>query len=145
MTSYFLPPQPASSRFEVSEPKPSNVTRRVVLKLRIPNEAQKAPIHSHNVESYPNKSFSQDEFEAIWDRRIPFKVSNIKIRKSLWAPKALIEKYGATKCELVDCQSDQKKSASIAEFLSDYGSYAEGRLSYKLKVSGAVVSALIGR
>ena len=60
---------------------------------------------------------------------------------NLWTPEYFSPKYGTQSCLILECQTEQNKRVTVAEFFALFGKYEGRRDCWKLKVRGALVAA----
>lgn len=50
-----------------------------------------------------------------------------------WSPQFFSEKYGVQQCVVLDCQTEQNKPTTVAQFFADFGKYETRETGWKLK------------
>ena len=81
-------------------------------------------------------------FRSHWMKGEPLVVNDVLSKFRIeWTPEYFIEKYGGQNCLIIECQTEENKRTSVAEFFKDFGKY-EGRKScWKLKVNSMIPCA----
>lgn len=91
---------------------------------------------SHDVTHLPDDKMTDEIFRSHWVKGEPLVVTDVLSKFRIeWTPEYFIEKYGGQNCLIIECQTEENKRTSVAEFFKDFGKY-EGRKScWKLKVN----------
>ncbi|KAF4602128.1 hypothetical protein EYR40_005332 [Pleurotus pulmonarius] len=89
---------------------------------------------SHDVTHLPDDKMTDEIFRSHWMKGEPLVVNDVLSKFRIeWTPEYFIEKYGGQNCLIIECQTEENKRTSVAEFFKDFGKY-EGRKScWKLK------------
>ena len=109
---------------------PSPVTQPV-LKDPLPVAG---PVPSLNIRRFVGNELSEEVFRSLWHLGEPLLVSGLLDRfKIQWTPEYFIQKYGDQSCLIIECQTDENRRVTVAEFFKQFGNY-EGRTEcWKLK------------
>ncbi|KAJ7026003.1 hypothetical protein C8F04DRAFT_1190922 [Mycena alexandri] len=91
-------------------------------------------VPSHEIRQFTNTSLTEERFRLAWACSKPLLVTDVGQQLKLpWTPKFFIEKYGATKCLISECQTDQTKCTNVAAFFKTFGEQTARKGSWKLK------------
>ena len=94
-----------------------------------------AQIPSHDTVSFPDADLTDDKFRRVWEKGAPLVVSGLSAKFSIqWTPEYFSTKYGTQSCLILECQTEQNKRVTVAEFFSLFGKYEGRRDCWKLKV-----------
>jgi hypothetical protein len=86
-----------------------------------------------------HRQLTSTEFHAHWSRGIPVIVTNV-VLQGKWGPQYFVREHGETKITLVDCETEQTRNSTVAEFFGSFGQ-SEGRT--KIEKCKASFSALL--
>lgn len=106
-----------------------------------PPSAAGAQIPSHETASFPDADLTDEKFRRVWEKGVPLVVSGLLAKFHVqWTPEYFSSKYGTQSCLILECQNEQNKRVTVAEFFALFGKYEGRRDCWKLKVRGGLVA-----
>ncbi|KAI0751497.1 hypothetical protein C8Q80DRAFT_1309487 [Daedaleopsis nitida] len=93
-----------------------------------------AQIPSHETVLFPDAELTDEKFRRVWEKGVPLVVSGLSSKFHLqWTPEYFSSKYGTQSCLILECQNEQNKRVTVAEFFALFGKYEGRRDCWKLK------------
>ncbi|TFK74360.1 hypothetical protein BDN72DRAFT_812710 [Pluteus cervinus] len=96
--------------------------------------ACEARILSRRIRRFTDHELTEDVFRKVWAEGEPLVVTDLLHKFRIqWTPEYFVSQYGTQNCLIIECQTDQNKRITVAEFFEWFGKY-EGRTEcWKLK------------
>ena len=100
-------------------------------------------IPSHETVTFADAELTDEKFRRAWEKGMPLVVNGILSKFHIqWTPEYFSSKYGTQSCLILECQTEQNKRVTVAEFFSLFGKYEGRRDCWKLKVRIDALSPL---
>ena len=117
-------------------PDPSSFASSAPASSAAPGSAPAgASIPSHETVSLSESELTEHKFRRVWETGVPLVVSGLLHRfHNQWTPEYFSSKYGTQSCLILECQTEQNKRVTVAEFFALFGKYEGRRDCWKLKV-----------
>ncbi|TBU31981.1 Clavaminate synthase-like protein [Dichomitus squalens] len=91
-------------------------------------------IPSHETITFADAELTDEKFRRAWEKGLPLVVNGLLSKFHLqWTPEYFSSKYGTQSCLILECQTEQNKRVTVAEFFSLFGKYEGRRDCWKLK------------
>ncbi|CDO74624.1 hypothetical protein BN946_scf184325.g11 [Trametes cinnabarina] len=92
------------------------------------------PVPSHPTMSFKDAELNDNKFRRVWEQGLPLTVTGLSHKFHIeWTPEYFSQKYGTQSCLILECQTEQNKRVTVAEFFSWFGKYEGRRDTWKLK------------
>ena len=117
-------------------PDPSSFASSAAASSAAPGPAAGgAPIPSYETVTFDDAELTDLKFRRVWETGVPIVVTGILPKFHIeWTPEYFSSKYGSQSCLILECQTEQNKRVTVAEFFSWFGKYEGRRDCWKLKV-----------
>ncbi|KAJ7725064.1 hypothetical protein B0H16DRAFT_285195 [Mycena metata] len=91
-------------------------------------------IPSHEIMRFKDSELTEENFRQFWAKGQPLLVMDAgKKLKIDWSPEYFMEEYGSQSCLIIECQTEESKRITVAEFFRDFGNYEGREGCWKLK------------
>ena len=94
-----------------------------------------APVPSFETVVFSDADLTDEKFRCVWESGVPLVVNGLLSKFHIqWTPEYFSTKYGTQSCLILECQTEQNKRVTVAEFFGLFGKYEGRRDCWKLKV-----------
>ncbi|KAJ6567358.1 Clavaminate synthase-like protein [Mycena vulgaris] len=91
-------------------------------------------IPAHEIRQFRESDLTEEIFRPLWAQGDPLLVTDVAHKFQIdWSPEYFIKKYGAQSCLIIECQTDESKRITVAEFFTNFGQYDGRDQCWKLK------------
>ena len=92
--------------------------------------------------AFADAELTDEKFRRVWEKGAPLVVNGLLPKFHIqWTPEYFSTKYGTQSCLILECQTEQNKRVTVAEFFSLFGKYEGRRDCWKLKVRFCFVAS----
>ncbi|KAI0363568.1 Clavaminate synthase-like protein [Pilatotrama ljubarskyi] len=115
-------------------PEPSSFASAPASSASSTSASGGAPVPAHDTMAFADVDLTEEKFRRVWERGLPLVVTGILPKFHIqWTPEYFSSKYGTQSCLILECQTEQNKRVTVAEFFSLFGKYEGRRDCWKLK------------
>ncbi|KAJ7499398.1 hypothetical protein FB451DRAFT_1205305 [Mycena latifolia] len=91
-------------------------------------------IPAHEIRRFKDSELTEEVFRSLWVQGDPLLVTDVGRKLNIdWSPEYFVKKYGTQSCLIIECQTDENKRITVADFFSGFGKYDGRDRCWKLK------------